>query len=178
MKQRLFIAIPIPEEIKKKIINNTKLPDNFRLTKPQNLHITILFLGDTDEIKIKEITNKLEKIIKNYNSFELEISKFDQFPASGYPKIIYLTGENGRNKLLKLANEIRINLKKIGFSDNKNFKYHITIARQKFKNQEQIILPEIKSSFIFQAEKVILYKSDLKPGGPEYTPIWDKKLTN
>ena len=53
MKQRLFIAIPIPENIKKELINITKLPDNFRLTQPQNLHITILFLGETDENNIQ-----------------------------------------------------------------------------------------------------------------------------
>ncbi len=146
MKQRLFIAVPIPENIKNELINNTKLPDNFRLTHSQNLHNTILFLGETDEVNIHEIIKKLEESIKSHHSFDLEISKYDQFPPSGYPKIIFLTGENGKNKLFNLANDIRDKLKKIGFKDDKSFKYHITIARQKFKTDEKITLPNFNNS--------------------------------
>ena len=178
MKQRLFIAIPIPEQIKNKIINITKLPRNFRLTKSDNIHITILFLGDTDENSITDITDKLNESLRYCNSFELEISKYDQFPSGGYPRIIFLTGNNGKNKLLYLANDIRTKLKKIGFSDKKSFKYHITIARQKFKDDEPIRLPEINDPINFYVNKVILYKSDLKPGGPVYTSLWTGTLNN
>lgn len=176
MKQRLFIAVPIPENIKKELINITKLPDNFRLTQPQNLHITILFLGETDENNIPQIISELENSIKSHHSFDLEISKFDQFPTSGYPKIIFFTGENEKQKLFQLANDIRDKLKKIGFKDDKSFKYHITIARQKFKANDTIILPKINNSIIIKIDKVILYKSDLKSNGPIYTSLWTGKL--
>lgn len=178
MKYRLFIAVPIPENIKKEIINNTKLPDNFRLTHSQNLHITILFLGETDETNIPEIIIELEKSIKSHHSFDLEISKYDQFPFSGYPKIIFLTGENGKEKIFNLANEIRNKLKKIGFKDDKNFKYHITIARQRFKTNEKIILPYLNNSKVFKVNEIILYRSDLKPEGPQYTSLWKGNLSN
>lgn len=176
MKYRLFIAIPIPDEIKNKIIDSIKLPDNFRITGFQNLHITLLFLGETEESKIIEITKILNKSIKYYKSFNLEISKYDQFPASGYPKIIFLTGENGKNELFNIANDIRSEFKKIGFYDNKSFKYHITVARQKYKNDEQFFLPELNNSLEFKIDKIILYKSDLRPNGPVYTPIWTGEL--
>ena len=178
MKPRLFIAIPIPKDIKNKIINTTILPDNFRLTRPENLHITILFLGDTEESQISDIKNILDKSVKNYSSFNLEISKYDQFPASGYPRIIFLTGEKGKNELFNLANDIRYKLKQIGFFDNKSFKYHITVARQKFKKEEQIFLPEINDPIEYKINKIILFRSDLKSSGPLYTPLWTGNLNN
>lgn len=176
MKQRLFIAVPIPENIKKEIINNCKLPDNFKITQPQNLHITMLFLGEMDEITIPEIISKLDESIDSHHAFDLEISKFDQFPPSGYPKIIFLTGEKGKDKIIDLANDIRYKLKIIGFNDDKAFKYHITSARQKFKTNERIILPQMNNSMVFKVEKIILYKSDLLPNGPMYTSLWSRKL--
>ena len=177
MKVRLFIAIPIPDDIREEIINNTKLDGNFRITKKENLHITVLFLGDTDESRIPEITEQIKDAIKNFKSFEAEISSFGQFPPKGYPKIIYVSGDRGSEKLAELADNIRNNLKKLGFYDDKPFKYHVTVARPRERSfTGSITLPELKNKLCYKVEKVVLYKSDLRPGGPVYTEVWSKEL--
>ena len=186
MKVRLFIAIPIPDDIREEIINNTKLDGNFRITKKENLHITVLFLGDTDESRIPEISKQIEDAVKDYSPFEINVSQFGQFPPKGYPRIVYVTGNNprlgktpaeGSDKLIQLANNIRANLKKLGFYDDKPFTYHVTVARPRERSSSgSITLPELKNKLCYKVEKVVLYKSDLRPGGPVYTEVWSKEL--
>ncbi len=176
MNHRLFVALPIPPDIRSNIINNIKLPSNFRITKPHNLHITILFLGETDENKIPKIIKKLEEITNTYNAFNLEISYYDKFPPTGSPRIIYVSGENGKKELLNLANEIRNKLNTLGFYDKKGFKYHVTVARLKYKADNEITLTSWNKSLQFRSDKIILYKSDLKPDGPVYTSLWTGRL--
>ncbi len=176
MNNRLFIALPIPEGIREKISSGISLPDNFRLTRRENLHITILFLGETEASKNGIIINQLSHIIKNHRPFDLEISRYGQFPKNGYPRIIYFTGIIGLDRLCRLAEDVRNNFSTIGFTDDKSFEYHITVARQAYKKDNEIILPEMQRPYCFRADSLVLYRSELKPGGPVYSRVWSAGL--
>ncbi|MBN2545133.1 MAG: RNA 2',3'-cyclic phosphodiesterase [Spirochaetes bacterium] len=171
MKQRLFIAIPIPSNVKSELIGKIKLPTGFKITRPENIHITLLFLGDTSDEVIPQIINIMEKSLSDKKIFELSIESLGQFPERGYPNIIFATGKKGLGDLMKLADDLRIQLGKKGFKDNKPFKYHITVARKKFMESHDFIMPEIKLDHTFKVNEVILYKSDLQPSGPVYTDL-------
>lgn len=176
MKQRLFIAIPVPEKIKQDLIKKIILPDNFKITGINNIHITILFLGDTDDKIIPDIITNLEKSATSIKTFKISIDNLGQFPEKGYPKIIYASGKTGENELIKSANIIRASLLNLGFKDDKDFKYHITLARQKYLVKNTFKMPDISFNYSFDFEKIVLYKSDLKPAGPVYSEIWSKKI--
>ncbi len=178
MKHRLFIAVKIPDEIQNKIIKSISIPKNFKIIKPENLHVTILFLGDTDEETIPQINKTLQEISNKFESFNLEISGFGQFPSNGYPRIIYITGDKGKQELSLLAEEIRNKMKPLGYIDDKNFEYHVTVARMKFKSPEKAILPPLDTKYNFKTDKIILFKSELKPEGPIYIPLWIGNLKN
>lgn len=173
MRFRLFIASPIPEEITKEIIKSITLPNYFKITLPENTHITYMFLGDTDKDLIPEIEKKIEKVLKDINSFEISIDSFGQFPEKGNANIIFLTGEKGKDELQKIANLVQNSMQEINIRADKEFKYHITIARnkQKYGKIEPIKLPELKKNYTFKINQVILYKSDLKSSGPVYTKL-------
>jgi len=176
MKQRLFIAVPIPSNIKDDVISKIKLPSGFKVTRPDNIHITILFLGDTSEEDIPKIIDIMEKSLSGEKSFDLSIDSFGQFPERGFPNIIFVTGKIGNIELFKLADKIREPLEKIGFKDSKPFKYHITVARNKYKERSDFNFPEITSDHTFKVAEVVLYKSDLQPSGPVYTGLKVIKL--
>ena len=173
MKHRLFIAIPIEENIKSLLIENTKLPKFYRITKRENLHITILFLGDTDENQIPQINSILQKATQKEKAFNLSIDSFGQFPEKGLPRIIFVTGSEGCQKLINFANLIRDDLKTIGFYDDKDFKYHITVGRldEKEKISGYVSISNLKINANINVNKVILYKSDLTQQGPIYTKL-------
>lgn len=172
MNQRLFIASAIPDDIKKDILKTVILPKNFKVTSIENIHLTYLFLGDTDPSLITKISDSLENCLSKKNSFDLEINSFGQFPEIGYPRIIFLTGIKGLEELKNVADLIRESMKKFGFTDRKDFKYHITVARCKenFK-RERFKLPDLEKNYRFTLNEVTLYNSQLTPKGPIYTAI-------
>lgn len=178
MKHRLFIAIPIPGSIRHSIVNAVELPDDFKVTNPDNIHITLFFLGDTEEQLIEQIIPHIKNAVAGIDPFELEISHTGQFPRRGYPRIIYATGYKGKKKLLHIASTLREGLKTMDITDNKDFKYHITIGRNKrrYGGHGHFTLPDFPHTLEFTVEKVILYKSELQPGGPIYTPLYTEVL--
>jgi RNA 2',3'-cyclic 3'-phosphodiesterase len=179
MKKRLFIAIPIPDDKKNILLKQINFDNLFKITKKENIHITLMFLGDTEENLIPEIIKNLEESLKKIQKINLSVNTIGQFPPKGIPNIIYFTGEKGKSELISLSKIIKNNLKKINLFDSKDFNYHITIARlnKNQSNRVNIELPEINDKIEFIADKIILYQSELYKTGPVYTPIWQKELS-
>jgi RNA 2',3'-cyclic 3'-phosphodiesterase len=179
MKQRLFIAAVIPDDIKEFILTNLNLPSFYRKTKKENIHITLFFLGDTEVEKITAIIKSVDEILNLQESFDLEINSYGQFPDRGTAKIVYATGDKGLDKLKELAEEIRTGMKIHGFSDNKEFKYHLTAARLNESGvlNRKLILPVLGSKKEFSLNEICLFKSTLLKSGPVYEILkkWNLK---
>ena len=81
-KKRLFVAIELPEELRIALSNAMmeSPAEDIRWTPPENLHITLLFIGDTQEEQIPAIKKSLKKGLSGIEPFYLSFS--------GY-KIIY-----------------------------------------------------------------------------------------
>ena len=120
---RYFLAIPLPEEIKKELhaINAflSKFKD-LRLVSPDNMHLTLLFLGENGDLKK---IDKLKKI--NFDSFNLKTKKVSVFPSDGKIKLVWIELEESK-KLLRLQQKISEL-----FNITANYKPHITLARIK-----------------------------------------------
>jgi len=178
MRIRSFIAVNLPKEIKnylagiiQKVKEKNKI--NFiKWVKPENLHLTLHFLGGLDKEQIEKIDNILSLIVPKYHSFELKIKDFGAFPNLNQPRVLYINcQEINNNNLKKLREEIGEKIKKIGFKiDERPWQIHLTIARikkpinLKLKNFE---IPNLK----FKVETIELMKSDLQKDGPIYSVI-------
>lgn len=176
---RLFIGVNLKEDVKDKIYSNIKnLPKCYRVTKKENLHITLIFLGEVDEVFIPEIINKIKFAIKDIRIIKATLDSTGQFPEKGKGRIIYISGKNGEKELKKLATLINDNL--IEFKEKKEkieeFKFHITIAR--LNEKEKFVPYQIRDieKISFDIEDVTLFKSELTREGPIYTEIWSGAL--
>lgn len=174
---RAFISISVPENIKKEIIKLQKNLPWFdgKLTEPENLHLTLKFLGEVDEKDIIEIKRRLSKI--SLKGFVIEIKTLGIFDNQ---KII--RGRR-RGKIIlwlylnhceKLQREIDKSLESV-FPREKRFMSHLTIARiRNLKNKKRFLgelkkikLPPIK----FKVQNFELEQSELFPEGPVYKTI-------
>ena len=105
---RIFIALEIPEKIKKeigKIQNQLKNPGGqTHWVKPENTHITLVFLGETAPNKVGEIAKILKEAAAQISPINLWLEKIDAFPSPAKAKIIYLSlkGEMGKLNALVL----------------------------------------------------------------------------
>ncbi|MBU2562257.1 MAG: RNA 2',3'-cyclic phosphodiesterase [Nanoarchaeota archaeon] len=172
---RLFIAIEIPDKIKKQISHiQDKLPEFFgKKTASENLHLTLKFLGEVEESKIEEIKKKLREI--KFNNFSSEIGKLGVFDnrkskIDSRNVVVWLFLSNCE----KLQKQIDEKLSYL-FEKEKRFMSHLTIARVKNIKNKKIFLEKLNKISVvsekFEVNKFSLVKSELNAEGPIYTAL-------
>ncbi len=166
---RTFISIDMPEEVKKEIkkIQNS-LPEFYgKFTEPENLHLTLKFLGEIDEEKIGEVKKRLREM--KVEGFEAEIDSIGVF-SEKFIRIIWLYLSNCND----LQKEVDEKLKDL-FEPEKRFMSHLTIARVKKLDNKKYFLDELGKIKIprikFRVENFKLKKSILTKQGPVYENI-------
>lgn len=171
---RTFISIDLPNEIKNQIIKiQSQLPEfHGKKTEPENLHLTLKFLGEIGEEKVEQIKEKLKEI--KFNKFQTEIDSIGIFSPK-FVKIIWLHLSNCD----ELQKEIDNILEKL-FEKEKRFMSHLTIARVKLINNKNDFLKKINEMKIepikFSVDNFRLKKSVLEKQGPKYETIEEYKL--
>ncbi len=172
--KRTFIAIDIPENIKKEIVKIQKQIPSFngKLTEYENLHLTLKFLGEIDEKVIEEIRKKLREL--KFTKFNVQIDKLGFFRKE-HGAIVWLHLANCD----ELQKEIDKKLEGL-FESEKRFMSHLTIARVKSVNVKNNFFSEIeKIKFIplnFEVNEFVLKESILDRKGPSYKDIERYKL--
>ena len=181
--KRLFIAVPIQEQTRNEIVNGIfknesvrKLP--VRWTAYQNLHLTLQFLGDTEEKRIPELKKILNSLPQPASPVSLSFTAIGAFPNRDSARIIWL-GMKKCDYLLNTQKTLTELLDEKEFPvDRKRFKAHLTLGRVR---ENVRISPEAfayldqltQSAHISDSpiEKITLYESVLRPGGPIYTAL-------
>ena len=174
---RLFIAIPLPL-----FSLSSKLPlhfqqqlkkDHISWTKPENFHLTLLFLGETPENRIPEIMERVEEVAYDFDPFTLTIEKTGLFGSKYDPKVIWAGAEP-----FSILNDLHLRIAKtmeaVGYKpDRQNFVPHLTIGRIRRLNDKQQLQKALDAKkeghfFSQQVEEIVLFESQLKAEGPQY----------
>lgn len=181
---RTFIAIELPQEVKNVLV---KLQGRLRKTggdvkwvQPDNIHLTLKFLGEIDEKKLNKINLILDKIAGNNSCFQISFSTLGVFPKMSSPRIIWVGIEKGDMETKKIASELEEEIEKIGIAkEDRPFSSHITIGRVKSALNRQMLAQELnqlkdycaENKLQFKAERITLFKSTLLPVGAVYEPL-------
>lgn len=178
--KRIFIAIQIePGETLLKMISSFKsvLHENeIKWTNPDNLHITLVFLGDTGEEQIRIISNILKERCEGYGKFEMMIKGSGVFKSINDPRVIW-AGIEQTEKLKNLNGLIKSGLKTAGIGPGESpFKPHLTLGRIKRLNHVINFKELIEKYNDIEIQKVpvyevILFESILLHTGPVYNQI-------
>jgi 2'-5' RNA ligase len=179
---RSFIAIEIEnQELLDRIstlqrtLGNTGA--NIKFVKPENVHITLKFLGEVPSPLIEMIGNHLQTL--RFEPFNASLHGVGVFPSVNRINVVWLGITKGIPKFLALYRQIESQLQTLGISpDHRGFNPHVTIARlrsaQNKKPLVQVILGMKDCEFgIFTVNSVKLKKSVLTPQGPRYTTLMD-----
>lgn len=170
---RLFIAIELPEEIKKELERfQTGIP-GARLVPVEQIHLTLAFLGETDEETAKKLTAGLAKI--QADSFQLFSSGIGCFPNRQRPRVIW-TGLKPEPNLLKLAAAVHESVLASGIAlEERPFSPHITLARIKLPRSRELTAFLDKHSGLtlkpFSVREFTLFQSRLTSQGAEHIPL-------
>ncbi|MBN2864002.1 MAG: RNA 2',3'-cyclic phosphodiesterase, partial [Bacteroidales bacterium] len=143
---------------------------------PANIHLTLSFLGDTMEERIKVAAVMLDQKCSGFGEFSFSLSGIGVFKNLHDPRVIWI-GIDNYERLQELSDLIMTGLKDTSFGvEERLFRPHITIGRIKFlKNPENLSLAleryrddPIQS---VNVKELILFESILKPAGPIYKPL-------
>jgi len=185
MLKRIFIAVKVePEETLSVMISSMKSrldSEKIKWVDSENLHLTLSFLGDTDEKKINLIHEMLRKQCGGSGNFEFIIIGLGVFKSLANPRVIW-TGIESSERLLELNRLVVNGLGNIGFvMEDRPFKPHLTIGRIKYLQDKTVLktfVEKYQNKEIQKAkvQELILYESILLPSGAVYKPLYKVEL--
>ena len=177
---RTFIAIELPERVKKKIelaqapLKKTKAFVSW--VKPGNIHVTLKFLGEVPEDKINDVFLATEKALEGITKFSMSLKGMGAFPDFRRPRVVWIAAGSGEKELSYLAEKVEEEMEKVGFpKENRKFSAHFTIGRVKSPKNVENLMELVKSSDFsteeIEVNEVVMMKSQLHPAGAIYTPL-------
>ena len=182
---RTFIALELPatavsllQEVQQEL---KQLKIRARWVRPENIHLTLKFLGDINPDDVGKISDAMAAAAADISPVTLSIGGIGVFPGIKRPRVIWI-GLGGKvQDLLALQGRLETELDTLGFPmENRAFKAHLTLGRIKQAAHPEVIRQLMGQyagldSDEFTCDQIILFKSDLKPSGAEYSKV---KQTN
>jgi 2'-5' RNA ligase len=178
---RTFIAIEIPEEIKRQMmevqngLRNSGVDASW--PRPEGIHLTLKFLGEVPEAKLPEIMSSLRSAVQGTGVFRLEVAGAGAFPNAKAARVVWVGLSGDVDKLNRLQDAVEKGMADIGFArEDRKFTPHLTLGRIKYIRSREVwlkALDGIKDVEIagFDVGAVSLMKSELKRSGAEYAEM-------
>lgn len=180
-KIRSFIAAEISPEVQDAIrvfqADLAPLFTDFRWTPPEQIHITLLFLGEISMHVLAELIEQIPQRIADIKRFSMTPMGLDAFPHSAQARVLWVGFQSVPSQLLQLhvrlselSEMLELNL------DTRRFKPHLTLARYRNVHRgsdltsylsqfKTIIFPGLK------IDHITLFRSDYKSSRPIYTRL-------
>jgi len=177
---RSFIAVDITDDMRsavEKLQERLKGAEaDVKWVAPQNMHLTLKFLGDTPEEKEPDLKAVLDRVAGNYRAFDISLFKLGAFPKLDLPKVVWVGIDNNCGLIEEIAGKIDTECEKAGFlKETRAFSAHLTIGRvTSLKNKDklkQMLLDLSVPALSSRITEIVLYKSVLTRQGPVYTSL-------
>jgi 2'-5' RNA ligase len=177
---RSFIAFDIEdEEIRRRFSEAQRMlvgtGADLKLVKPQNVHVTMRFLGNITLPLVDAVYEAMRKV--SFTPFDIEIRGLGAFPRLQYARVIWAGIRRGKEQLERIFNQLEPQLRRLGFrADPRGFSPHLTIARVKSGRNKAELIHRIRESLdyefgVVRAECLRLKRSVLTPKGPIYSTL-------
>ncbi len=183
---RSFIALDVDDEQVVKRFSEAqqmlvRTGADLKLVKPENIHVTMRFLGNITPPMVDSVHEAIQKI--SFSQFDVAIQGLGAFPKLQYARVIWAGIKNGAEQLSNVSDQLEPRLGELGFRpDSKGFSPHLTFARVKSGRNKPELIRCIKDAAnyefgIIKAECLRLKRSVLTPRGPIYSTIHEVKAT-
>lgn len=175
---RLFVALDLPDELAQEVERHAtearrELP-RARWVRPENLHLTLAFLGEVDAGDLPVLHEHLTPAFAGVAPFEMQLHQGGTFPPRRPARVAWI-GIEADDELPQLALRVRTALQRaVGFEpDRRGFSAHLTVVRckQPWRRRE---IERFERHFRgavgrpFEVTEGVLYESVLSPGGARY----------
>lgn len=178
---RTFVALDLPVNVQKELAAFCaplqRLDVAVSWIRPDRIHLTLKFLGNVEESTVEAIGEALRGAVETVRPFQLRSGGCGAFPSMREMRVIWVGVHGDLEPLTDLHRRVEGALERLGFArENRPFRAHLTLGRVKGRRglkvlQEALIARQAYQGVIFDVSEVVLYKSELKPEGAQYTPL-------
>lgn len=154
---------------------------SLKVVRTDQVHLTLRFLGDTEEGLVPEIVTAIREAVDEVRPFEIRIVGTGAFPNLGRINVVWV-GIEGANPLARVADDLEASLEPLGFPrERRAWKPHVTLARTKGRHDLDRVraVLEAHANEVFgkaTVDAVHLKKSVLTPQGAEYSVVETVRL--
>ena len=182
---RLFIAVRLPDEVKRRIehaqrqLRGAVGETAVRWTPPEQLHLTLRFMGNVDAAKLEDLQARLVQSCATTGPLRLQARGIGFFPVRGLPRVVWVGIEDPEGKLPVLVSALERST--AAFSSEpagKKFTGHITLGRVRTIGQGQARLLATEAATLgrgelgeWVAKEIDLMRSELSSTGAQHTRV-------
>lgn len=182
---RLFVAIAVPEELRQRLaalqreLRERLVGSSISWTRPENIHLSLRFLGDVQSNRLDELTAALTAATAPQAPLRLAVSGLGCFPNTRRPRVLWAGIRDEAGELPELAR--RIVQATNAFSSQpaeERFAGHLTLARVRRMGRDDLLaldrfIQETAARALesWRAEMAELVRSELHPAGSRYTTL-------
>lgn len=185
---RLFIAVELSTET---VTHARKIIERLRQTEveakwvdPANLHLTLHFFGDVDELDMPSICRAMDEVGAALPPFDVEVGGVGAFPDMETPRTLWLGIRRGSEDLVELHKSLEARLAPLGFhGEDRQYRPHLTVGR--LRHGEPHALQALATELEALAEQhagvtdvceITLFSSELGRKGPTYEALHSAEL--
>ncbi|MGM0652730.1 MAG: RNA 2',3'-cyclic phosphodiesterase [Bacillota bacterium] len=183
---RLFIALELSDQQKNEIDDfqekAKKHLKNVRWVKPGNIHLTLKFLGETDESRVDLIKAAIDDACDNFSSFPVNYGDGGVFPSEKKARVLWVGQIKGSEIVCGLAEKLQEKMAGLGYEKEKRtFHPHLTIGRLRNPPPPSSIQKFLSAGKDFTSSEstinqVVLFESKLLGSGAIHNPMYKKEL--
>ena len=182
MEIRSFLAFELPEVMKNTIVRVYGEVGHYgldaRWVKPENIHLTIVFMGNIKTDDIASLGEEARNVCSGYGTFEIAIKGIGCFPNRQRPRVLWIGLNGDIERMSRFRDDLQKSLKAFGVKEERRrFIPHLTLARFRSTRKIGPGLGEILNAYEALdspyecLSELFLFKSELNPGGAVYTKL-------
>jgi len=180
--KRLFVAAWLPAAARAEAAEAAErlrsAEADVRWVPPENLHVTLRFLGDVEGDRVDDLAGCLSRALVACESFRIRLSGLGRFPSRGAPRVVWAGMEQGKREIASLASVVEKALLNEGFLDRieeRPFRAHVTLGRPRSSRGVGRLLGLLEElpfdGRMHLFEEVRLVESRLSPRGANYHTV-------
>ena len=183
---RTFVAVDVNPETRAALSRDLATLRNafpgVKWSNPDNLHLTLKFLGDVRESDLDELFSALDEAVSGFEPFVIEVGGVGAFPHWRAPRIVWAGCRDGADEAARLGLAVDKACADLGYEpERRTFQPHLTLGRVKFPADASGLrvavdaLGDCDYGFI-DVDAICVYMSELRRAGPVYSPMYTVEL--
>ncbi len=154
-----------------------------RWVRPENMHLTVKYLGDTAEDLLETIKLEITEVLKTIEPFNVKYGKCGVFPSPQKARVIWVGLKEGHAETLNLHEKVESCLVKLGLAPERRvYTPHLTLGRVRYQLSPSAVESTVAENILFETDSsivdgLVLFQSNLTKQGATYLPLYRANFT-